>query len=57
MHLKDHGCKHALVAGSLVEHYGQRSHKALHDRGEYYKHTFGLEKNFVDKWKHIFDKL
>jgi GT2 family glycosyltransferase len=54
MHLKERGCKHALVAASMVEHYGQRSHKALHDRNEYYKHTFALEKNFTEKWKHLF---
>jgi hypothetical protein len=50
MHLKEKGCKHALVGGSLVSHFGQRSHKVLHDTGEYMKHTFGLEKNFRAKW-------
>jgi GT2 family glycosyltransferase len=50
MHLKEKGCKHALVAGSLVSHFGQKSHKVLHDTGEYMKHTFGLEKNFRAKW-------
>ena len=54
MNLKEKGCKHALVGGSLVEHVGQRSHKALHERGVYDEVTFGLHKNFVDKWKHMF---
>lgn len=52
MALDEKGCKHALVASSVVDHFGQRSHKALHDRGEYFKHTFGLEPNFKEKWKH-----
>lgn len=56
MILEDKGCKHGFVAASLVDHYGQRSHKALHDRGEYKKHTFDLEKNFIDKWKHKIEK-
>jgi hypothetical protein len=54
MHLKAKGCKHALVGGSLVEHIGQRSHAALHERGVYDEVTFGLHQNFVDKWKHMF---
>ena len=54
MHLKERGCKHAMVAASLVEHYGQRSLKVLHDRGVYHEVTFGLEKNFNNKWKHLF---
>lgn len=53
MHLQEKGCKHAMVAASLVEHYGQRSHKALHDRGVYHEVTFGLEKNYTNKWKHL----
>lgn len=52
MALQEKGCKHALVASSVVDHFGQRSHKALHDRGEYHKHTFGLEPTFIKKWQH-----
>jgi GT2 family glycosyltransferase len=48
--LQQKGCKHALVGGSLVNHLGQRSHKILHQSGEYMKHTFDLEKNFKKKW-------
>ena len=51
MRLKEKGCKHALVGGSLVNHFGQSSHKILLESKNYYRHTFGLEKNFLDKWK------
>jgi len=40
-----------LVGGSLVEHYGQKSYKALFDRGVYHEVTFGLEPVFNKKWK------
>lgn len=50
MRLKEKNCKHALVGSSLVEHFGQRSHKILHQNGTYLKHTFALEKNFIQKW-------
>lgn len=50
--MEEKGCKHALVAASMVEHFGQRSHKALHDRGEYHKHTYGLLPAFNKKWEH-----
>jgi hypothetical protein len=52
MRLQEKGCKHALVGGSLVEHYGQSSHKILHDKKMYYRYTFGLEKSFLEKWQH-----
>jgi len=51
MHLKEKGCRHALVGGSLVEHFGQKSYKALFDRGVYQEVTFALEPLFVNKWK------
>lgn len=54
--MEEKGCKHALIASSVVDHFGQRSHKALHDRGEYHKHTFGLEPTFNEKWKHKVNK-
>jgi len=53
MELTQKNCKHGFVAASMVDHYGQKSHKALHDRGEYFKHTFGLEPQFNEKWKHL----
>jgi GT2 family glycosyltransferase len=49
-HLESKGCRHALVASSIVNHFGQKSHKVLAATGEYHKHTFGLEKNFLAKW-------
>ncbi len=52
MRLQEKNCRHALVAGSLVDHFGQSSHKILKDSGNYLKHTYSLEKKFVDKWKH-----
>jgi hypothetical protein len=52
MRLQEENCRHALVAGSLVDHFGQSSHKILKDSGNYLKHTYSLEKKFVDKWKH-----
>lgn len=54
MRLQEKNCKHALVGGSLVEHYGQSSHKILHDNKKYLDFTFNLEKKFIDKWKHKF---
>ena len=56
MALDEKGCKHGFVAASMVEHFGQKSHRALHDRGEYFKHTFGLEPAFMKKWEHRFQK-
>jgi hypothetical protein len=50
--LQEKNCKHALVGGALVEHFGQSSHKILHENRTYLKHTFDLEKKFVEKWKH-----
>lgn len=54
--LQELGYKHGLVAASMVDHFGQKSHKALHDRGEYHKHTYGLEPEFMEKWKHLMKK-
>jgi GT2 family glycosyltransferase len=51
MRLQERNCKHALIGGSLVDHYGQSSHKILHDQGTYLQHTFNLEKKFIEKWK------
>lgn len=56
MRLQEKNCKHALVAGSLVDHFGQTSHKILKDNGTYLRNTHYLEQKFVDKWKHKFDK-
>lgn len=53
--LQEMNCRHALVGGSLVEHFGQSSHKILHQNNTYLQHTFGLEKKFVEKWKHKFN--
>ena len=55
MRLEEKNCKHALVGGSLVDHFGQSSHKILHQKGTWLQHTFGLEKKFTEKWKHIKD--
>ena len=54
MRLEEKNCRHALIGGSIVDHFGQSSHKILHEEGTYLKHTFALEKNFLNKWK---DKL
>ena len=54
--LEDKGCKHALIGGALVDHYGQSSHRILRDNGNWHKYTFGLEKTFLNKWKHKFEK-
>lgn len=51
LRLQERNCKHALVGGSLVDHYGQSSHKILHEQGTYMQHTFNLEKKFLEKWK------
>jgi len=51
MRLKEKDCKHALIGGSLVEHFGQSSHKILHENKTYLEHTFNLEKKFIEKWK------
>ena len=56
MRLEEKNCKHALVAGSLVDHFGQTSHKILKDNGTYLRNTRFLEQKFVNKWKHKFDK-
>lgn len=54
--LEEKGCRHALVGNSLVDHYGQTSHYILQESGKWHSFTFGLEKNFIDKWKHKLEK-
>jgi hypothetical protein len=54
MRLEEKESKHALVAASHVDHFGQSSHKILLESKQYYKHTFGLEKTFMEKWQHKF---
>ena len=51
MRLKQKGCKHGLVGGSKVNHYGQSSHGIFKSREDWYKNTFGLEKAFIEKWR------
>lgn len=51
MRLKQKGCRHALVGGSKVNHFGQSSHGIFKNREDWYKNTFGLEKAFVEKWR------
>ena len=51
MRLQEKNCRHALVASSHVTHFGQTSHKLLHEKGVWYNYTFGLEQAFRNKWK------
>ena len=51
MRLKQNGCKHALVGGSKVDHFGQSSHGIFKSEEERFKNTFGLERLFVEKWR------
>lgn len=51
MRLKQNGCKHALVGGSKVQHFGQSSHGIFKNQEDWFKNTFGLEQAFVTKWR------
>ena len=54
MRLKQKGCKHALVGGSKVTHFGQSSHGIFKNQEDWYKHTFGLQSAFETKWRNYF---
>jgi GT2 family glycosyltransferase len=51
MRLLEKECKHALVAKSKVDHFGQQSHKILIDNGTYFKHTEKMRIHFENKYK------
>lgn len=54
--LEERNCKHALIGNSLVDHYGQSSHYLLKEKNKWHSYTFGLEKTFIEKWKHKLKK-
>lgn len=54
--LEEKNCRHALIGNSLVDHYGQSSHYILQKNNKWHSYTFGLEKKFIEKWKHKIEK-
>jgi hypothetical protein len=51
MRLTEKNCKHALVAKSKVDHYGQQSHKILIENGSFIEYTEKMRFIFEDKYK------
>lgn len=50
MRLMEKNCRHGLVGGSMVSHYGQRSHRILVEQNRYEEYTRGMGDKFAAKW-------